>query len=146
MNMKQIRELMALVKENDLTAFELTEGDTHIVMKRELCAPAPACAPVYAPAVPAAPASAVAEELGVNFADAAEIKSPMPGIFYAAPSPDAEPYVRVGSRVKKGDVVCIIEAMKLMNEITADQDGEILDVCLENGAVVEYGQTLFKII
>ena len=146
MNMKQIRELMALVKENDLTAFELTEGDTHIVMERELCAPAPACAPVYAPAVPAAPASAAAEELGVNFADAAEIKSPMPGIFYAAPSPDAEPYVRVGSRVKKGDVVCIIEAMKLMNEITADQDGEILDVCLENGAVVEYGQTLFKII
>ena len=145
MNMKQIRELMTLVAENGLSTFELNEGDTHILLKRETGA-APSV-PVQAP-VPTAYVPSVAksdEEPGANFADAAEIKSPMPGIYYAAPSPDAEPFVRVGSRVKKGDVVCIIEAMKLMNEITADCDGEILDVCLENGAVVEYGQTLFKV-
>ncbi len=143
MNMKQIRELMALVAENGLSTFELNEGDMHILLKRELSAAAPA--PVaYAP--PSTEKVALSEEdAGANFADVAEIKSPMPGIFYAAPSPDAEPFVRVGSHVKKGDVVCIIEAMKLMNEITADCDGEILDVCLVNGAVVEYGQTLFKI-
>ena len=143
MNMKQIRELMALVAENGLSTFELNEGDMHILLKRALSAAAPA--PVaYAP--PSTEKVALSEEdAGANFADVAEIKSPMPGIFYAAPSPDAEPFVRVGSHVKKGDVVCIIEAMKLMNEITADCDGEILDVCLVNGAVVEYGQTLFKI-
>ncbi len=81
----------------------------------------------------------------VDFNHVTEVKSPMVGVFYAAPSPDAEPFVQVGSKVKKGDVLCIIEAMKLMNEITAEQDGEIVDICVQNGDVVEYGQTLFKI-
>ena len=144
MNMKQIRELMGLMVENGLSTFELNEGDTHILLKRDMAAtPAATLMPVAA-AVPAA-ALPDASEPGVNFADAAEIKAPMPGIFYAGPSPEAEPYVRIGSRVKKGDVVCIIEAMKLMNEITADCDGEIVDVCLQNGAVVEYGQALFRV-
>ena len=71
--------------------------------------------------------------------------SPMVGVFYAAPSPDQEPYVVVGSKVNKGDVLCLIEAMKLMNEVTAEQSGEIAAVCVENGQVVEYGQTLFTI-
>ena len=139
MNMKQIKELVALVTENGLSTFELNEGDTHILLKREMTAGAAPIAPVTMPT------AAEVVEPGVNFAEAAEIKAPMPGIYYAAASPDAEPFVHVGSRVKKGDVVCIIEAMKLMNEITADRDGEILDVCLQNGAVVEYGQALFKI-
>ena len=69
----------------------------------------------------------------------------MVGVFYAAASPDEEPFVSVGDKVKKGDVLCIIEAMKLMNEITADSDGEIVQVCAENEQVVEYGQTLFVI-
>ena len=105
MNMKQIRELMTLVAEHGLSTFELNEGDTHILLKRDL--------PVAAvPAVPAAAPVPAAQELsepGANFAEAEEIRAPMPGIFYAAASPDAEPFVRVGSRVKKGDVVCIIE-------------------------------------
>ena len=66
-------------------------------------------------------------------------------MFYAAPSPGAEPFVRVGSRVKKGDVLCIVEAMKLMNEIQAERDGEIVDICAHDGDVVEFGQTLFKL-
>lgn len=73
------------------------------------------------------------------------IASPMVGVFYAAPSPDSEAYVSVGSTVKKGDVLCIIEAMKLMNEVTAEKSGEITKVCVENGQVVEYGQPLFMI-
>ena len=73
------------------------------------------------------------------------VTSPMVGVFYAAPSPDKDPYVTVGSKVQKGDVLCLIEAMKLMNEVTAEQSGEITDICVDNGQVVEYGQTLFKI-
>ena len=70
----------------------------------------------------------------------------MVGVFYEAPSPEAQPYVQVGSQVKKGDVLCIIEAMKLMNEITAEQDGQIAEVCVQSGSVVEYGQPLFRIV
>ena len=81
----------------------------------------------------------------VDYNDMTEVKSPMVGVFYAAPAPDAKPYVQVGDKVKKGDVLCIIEAMKLMNEIQADADGEIADICVQNGDLVEYGQTLFKI-
>ena len=73
------------------------------------------------------------------------VSSPMVGVFYAAPSPDEEPYVTVGSKVNKGDVLCLIEAMKLMNEVTAEQSGEIVKVCVDNGQVVEYGQPLFMI-
>lgn len=73
------------------------------------------------------------------------IPSPMVGVFYAASSPDAEPYVKVGSKVLKGDVLCLIEAMKLMNEVTAEKDGEIVSICAENGQVVEYGQALFMV-
>ena len=75
-----------------------------------------------------------------------EIKSPLVGIFYASPAPDAPPYVRVGQRIKKGDVLCIVEAMKLMNEIVADADGEIAEVFLHNGEIVEYDQIMFRVV
>ena len=78
-------------------------------------------------------------------ADGKAVASPMVGVFYAAPSPDSDPYVSVGTRVKKGDVLCLIEAMKLMNEVTAEQSGELAEVCVENGQVVEFGQPLFII-
>jgi len=81
----------------------------------------------------------------VDFNNLVEVQSPMVGVFYAASAPDAAPYVTVGSKVKKGDTLCIIEAMKLLNEINAEVDGEIADICVENGQVVEFGQTLFKI-
>ena len=146
MNVKQIRELAQIARENGLSAIEITEGESHVRIERAT-APAPAAvpAPVAAP-VEAAPAAAPAhEETNVDFNRAREIKSPMVGVFYAAPSPDAKPFVEVGSRVKKGDVVCIVEAMKLMNEITAEFDGEVVDICVRNGEVVEFGQTLFKL-
>lgn len=145
MNVKQIRELAQIARENGLSAIEITEGESHVRIERA-AAPAAAPASVAAPVEEAAPAAAPArEETNVDFNRAREIKSPMVGVFYAAPSPDAKPFVEVGSRVKKGDVVCIVEAMKLMNEIAAEFDGEVVDICVHNGDVVEFGQTLFKL-
>ena len=148
MRIDEIRELAAIMRESGLSAIEIDECGAHIKLERAASAapvaaapaPAPAPAPVAAPE-PAAPHS----EGGVDFNDVVEIKSPLVGVFYAAPSPDSEPYVKVGDRVKKGDVLCIVEAMKLMNEITATQDGEIVDICAQSGSVVEYGQTLFTL-
>lgn len=98
----------------------------------------PAAEPAAQPAVTAAAPVTVTEKV-----DGTPVKAPMVGVFYAAPSPDDEPYVKVGDKVKKGDTLCIIEAMKLMNEITAEQDGEIAQICIEDGDLVEFGQTLF---
>ena len=149
MNIKQIRELAQIVSENGLSAIEIAEGENRVRIERAVAAPAavPAVVSMPAPvAAPAAPAPApAAEETNVDFNRTREIKSPMVGVFYAAPSPDAKPFVEVGSKVKKGDIVCIVEAMKLMNEITAEFDGEVVDICVHNGDVVEYGQTLFKL-
>ena len=149
MNIKQIRELAQIVSENGLSAIDVAEGENRVRIERAVAAPAavPAVVSMPAPvAAPTAPAPApAAEETNVDFNRTREIKSPMVGVFYAAPSPDAKPFVEVGSKVKKGDVVCIVEAMKLMNEISAEFDGEVVDICVHNGDVVEYGQTLFKL-
>ncbi|HIS91797.1 MAG TPA: acetyl-CoA carboxylase biotin carboxyl carrier protein [Candidatus Alectryocaccomicrobium excrementavium] len=154
MNIKQIKALAQILAQNDLSALEINEGETHIRLERTVAQPAAqAGAVLVAPPMPAAaaqpaqeaPASAPVEDPGVDFNDVFEAKSPLVGVFYAAPSPGAEPFVRVGSRVKKGDVLCIVEAMKLMNEIQAERDGEIVDICAHDGDVVEFGQTLFKL-
>ena len=143
MNIRQIRELAQIVRENGLSALEISENDSKIRIecaRGEVVVAAPA--PVQ---VSEAPAPVVREEAAVDFNRVHEIKSPMVGVFYTSPSPDTKPFVEIGQRVKKGDVVCIIEAMKLMNELTADQDGEVVDICVSNGDVVEYGQPLFKL-
>ena len=149
MNIKQIRELAQIAAENGLSAIEITEGENRVRIERAVSAPAAiptvVSMPMAAPAAPAPAPAAEAEETNVDFNRTREIKSPMVGVFYAAPSPDAKPFVEVGSKVKKGDIVCIVEAMKLMNEITAEFDGEVVDICVHNGDVVEYGQTLFKL-
>ena len=149
MNIKQIRELAQIAAENGLSAIEIAEGENRVRIERAVSAPAAiptvVSMPMAAPAAPAPAPAAEAEETNVDFNRTREIKSPMVGVFYAAPSPDAKPFVEVGSKVKKGDVVCIVEAMKLMNEISAEFDGEVVDICVHNGDVVEYGQTLFKL-
>ena len=149
MNIKQIRELAQIVSENGLSAIEIAEGENRVRIERAVSAPAAiptvVSMPMAAPAAPAPAPAAEAEETNVDFNRTREIKSPMVGVFYAAPSPDARPFVEVGSKVKKGDIVCIVEAMKLMNEISAEFDGEVVDICVHNGDVVEYGQTLFKL-
>jgi len=145
MNVRQIRELAQILRQNGLSAIEVTEGEYHV--KLECAAPGAALLPVAPEPAQIAPQPAAekAQDVGVDFNDIIEVKSPLVGVFYAAPAPDAEPFVKVGDRVKKGDVLCIVEAMKLMNEITSTHDGEIVDICIANGAVVEFGQTLFKL-
>ena len=155
MNLEEIRTLAEIMSENGLTAIEITEGESNIRLEKNppACVPAaPMPIPDVMPAAPvqAAPAAeAPVQESAVpasgSFSNLTEVKSPMVGVFYDSPSPEADPYVKVGDKVKKGDVLCIIEAMKLLNEITAEQDGEIVDICAHNADVVEYGQTLFKI-
>lgn len=149
MNIEDIRKLAGIVKKSSLHVLEVTEGDFKVRIEsfdrgyeppekneftyhREDVPQEISCVPQV-------------EETTVDFNNIEEIKAPMVGVFYEAPAPGEEPFVKPGSKVKKGDVLCIIEAMKLMNEITAAKDGEIVDVCVENGAVVEYGQALFKI-
>lgn len=105
-------------------------------------APAPAAAP--APVEPAPEAPAPADE-ALDMAHTTAVRAPMVGVFYAAPAPGAEPFVHVGSKVKKGETLCVIEAMKVMNEVTAEADGEVVDICVKDGDLVEYGCCLMKI-
>lgn len=140
-NIDEIKELIALLEESSLSVLEVKDDDKKIRLeKAQAVAAAPAAvtvnnAPVQAPAAPAAES----EENGKT------ITAPIVGVFYAAPSPESDPYVQVGKKVKKGDVVCIIEAMKCMNEIQAEEDGEITAVLATNGELVEYNQPLFAI-
>lgn len=147
MNIKQIKELAKIVRDNELSALEVRENETSIRIERAPGTCTQGVAPVADTHTVAVERQVypVQEESPVDFNRVREIKSPMVGMFYSAPSPEAKPFVELGSKVKKGDVVCIIEAMKLMNEITAEFDGEIVDICVQNGDVVEYGQPLFKL-
>ena len=114
----------------------MTENDRVVRLERN---PAPqTAAPVQTVQVGDVPQSAANEDL-------IEISSPMVGVFYAAPAEDADPYVQVGDRVKKGQTLCIVEAMKLMNEIVAETDGQIVEICAQNGQVVDFGCPLFRI-
>lgn len=140
MDVEKIRELAAIARDYDLTVLEV-DGDDVRIERGGVVQSVAAHAPVAAPsaAIPAPAPTPEPEGRGTP------IKASLVGVFYAAPAPDAAPFVTVGSRVKKGDILCILEAMKLMNEITSDRDGEIVDICVANGDVVEFGQTLFKL-
>ena len=136
MNESDIRKYANLMSELGLTGLEVTENDRVVRLERN---PAPqTAAPVQTGQVGDVPQSAANEDL-------IEISSPMVGVFYAAPAEDADPYVQVGDRVKKGQTLCIVEAMKLMNEIVAETDGQIVEICAQNGQVVDFGCPLFRI-
>ncbi len=140
-NIDEIKELIALLEESSLSVLEVKDDDKKVRLeKAQTTAAAPAAVTVNAAPVQAAPAPAAEPE-----DDGKTISAPIVGVFYAAPSPESEPYVHVGQKVKKGDVVCIIEAMKCMNEIQAEEDGEIAAVLATNGELVEYNQPLFAI-
>lgn len=148
MDVKKIESLAKLMKETGLTGLELVEEGQQLRLERQVEVVA---APVAA-AVPAAPVPATgAEALGVTHEEPAPVKegtlvlAPTVGVFYSAPGPDARPFVEVGDQVKKGDTLCIIEAMKLMNEIESEFDGVVEAVLVKNEEVVEYGQPLFRI-
>lgn len=145
MDLRKLKTLIELVENSGIAELELTEGEEHVRISRASSVAAPvqhhyAAAPVAAvPAPQAAPAAAPAAPEGHI------VKSPMVGSFYRAASPGAKAFVDVGSTVNVGDTVCIIEAMKLLNEIEADKAGVIKAILVENGQAVEFGQPLFII-
>lgn len=147
MNLKEIREILDLLKGSDVSEFELGRGDTVLKLRR-----GPANVPVVlpqAPTVSAAPARAAEETPAAAKASPKptykEIVSPIVGTFYRSPAPDAAPFVEVGTRVVKGQVLCIVEAMKIMNQIESDTTGTIAAIIVENAQPVAYGQALFHI-
>lgn len=167
MKVEQVLELVKAVSDSELTEFKYEEDGVKLSLKKTsdrivqvqapaapaaapviapavmpaAPAPVPAAAPVSAPAGAEAPASASAEsEIKGNI-----VKSPLVGTFYAAPAEDADPFVKVGDSVKEGQVLAIVEAMKLMNEIESDFTGTVTEILVENGQAVEYGQPLFVI-
>ena len=135
MDTEKIRELAEIVKTYGLSSLDINMDGMSVSMRREN----------GATSAPAA-VSQESEAEVYNFSDVSEIKAPLVGTFYASASPDVPPFVKIGSRVRKGETLCIIEAMKLMNEITAETDGEIVDICVGDGDIVEYGQTIFKYV
>jgi acetyl-CoA carboxylase biotin carboxyl carrier protein len=144
-NRREIRQLADLLREYGLTEVEVEREGVRVRLRREAV---PATAPAVSAAAPAASpmgmlAPVAAEATGADTAHLLTIPAPMVGTFYRAPSPDAPPFVREGDRVKKGQVVCIIEAMKLMNEIESKVAGRVVKVLVENTQPVEYGQPLF---
>lgn len=170
MNQKEIRELIEFLIDKDIAEFELERGDVKLRVKRAgvqavtaapvitMAAPvaAPVIAAAHAPAVPApvpapvsvaasAPSAVAPSPAEDEIAGAHVIKSPIVGTFYEAPSPGAPPFAKVGDNVSVGQVLCIVEAMKLMNEIESDYSGTIVKRFVENGQPVEYGQSLFAV-
>lgn len=150
MDLRKLKTLIDLVSESGVAELEITEGEDRVrIVNRNGAAPVqvhqpvtvaqPMPVPVPAPEVTPAPAPTAPQQTGTP------LTSPMVGTFYRAPSPGADPFVKVGDTVKKGQVVCIIEAMKLLNEVEADMDGTVKEVCVENGQPVEFGQSLFII-
>jgi acetyl-CoA carboxylase biotin carboxyl carrier protein len=149
MNIDEIRQLVQLMVDNDLGELDITDGENKISLKRGrgvTAAPVITAVPAAAPAAPASAAAAPAPAAPAAPAEKLiEILSPMVGTFYVAPSPDSEPFVAVGASVGDETPVCIIEAMKVMNEIKAECSGTIAQVCVKNAQPVEFGQVLFRV-
>jgi acetyl-CoA carboxylase biotin carboxyl carrier protein len=149
MDLRKLKTLIDLVGESDIAELEITEGEDKVRIVKASQVPVMAPAPTYvaapapAPVAPAASAPAPAAQAAVAEGDV--VKSPMVGTFYRAPSPGASPFVEVGQTVKEGEPLCIIEAMKLLNEIEADKSGVVKQILVENGEPVEFGQPLFVI-
>lgn len=151
MKVEQILQLIDAVSESELTEFKYEEDGVKLSLKKTTPeqSPAPAAVAAPVPALVPAPAAAPAE-VPPHMEEAAVpsgnvVKSPLVGTFYAAPAEDAQPYVKVGDSVKEGQVLAIVEAMKLMNEIESDFSGTVTEILVENGQAVEYGQPLFVI-
>ena len=152
MDLRKLKTLIDLVAESGIAEIEVTEGEDKVRIVKHPIAPAAAAHPQAAPpaaplaVAPAAGAAPVAVPAAAPEPAAGTIvKSPMVGTFYRSPGPDAKPFVEVGQTIKPGDTLCIIEAMKLLNEIEAELSGTVREILVENGQAVEYGQALFII-
>jgi len=153
-DIRRLKELVKLMVENDLSELDLRDEQEQVVLRRPYAnagaALAPAQAPAHAPAASPAPASQPGQAAGpapeVEQEDGLlVVESPMVGTFYSAPDPESPAYVSVGDSVSADTVVCIVEAMKVFNEIKAEVSGTVAEVCVNNGDAVEYGQPLFKV-
>ncbi|MFG6487573.1 acetyl-CoA carboxylase biotin carboxyl carrier protein [Roseateles sp. BYS78W] len=154
MDLRKLKTLIDLVSESNISELEITEADGKVRIVKTDPAAAVAAQPVYA-AAPVAPVTAAAAPVAAPVAAAAApaaavetghvVKSPMVGTFYRASSPNAKPFGELGQQIKEGEAICIIEAMKIMNEIEADKSGTITKILVENGQAVEFGQPLFVI-
>jgi len=150
MDIRKVKKLIELLDESGIAEIEITEGEEAVRISRypqasPVAMPAPVMHNVHAPQQPAAPATEPAAPAAEPEEDGFPVTAPMVGTFYAASSPGAAPYVQVGDRVKEGETLCIIEAMKMMNQIEADVSGVIKSIRVQNGEPVEYGQTLLVI-
>jgi acetyl-CoA carboxylase biotin carboxyl carrier protein len=154
MDLRKLKTLIDLVSESGISELEVTEGEGKVRIVKNAppvyVQPSASFAPQYAQAAPAAggeaPAAAAAPATPAAAAPQGHVvTSPMVGTFYRAPSPGADPFVQVGDTVKEGQTICIIEAMKLLNEIESDKSGVVKEILVENGQAVEYGQPLFVV-
>lgn len=156
MDSKRLAEIADVMEDRGLTRVRVEEPDgTAVELERASAAqpvavpmpmPSAMAAQVAAPAVaPAAPELAAQAPAATPEPKGTEVTAPMVGVFYAAPAPGDEPFVRVGSKVKAGETLCIIEAMKVLNEVTAEADGEVLEICVADGDLVEFGSCLMRI-
>lgn len=156
MDSKRLAEIADVMEDRGLTRVRVEEPDgTAVELERASAAqpvavpmpmPSAMAAPVAAPtAMPAAPEPAAQAPAAAPELKGTEVTAPMVGVFYAAPAPGDEPFVRVGSKVKAGETLCIIEAMKVLNEVTAEADGEVLEICVADGDLVEFGSCLMRI-
>ncbi|MBW8036333.1 MAG: acetyl-CoA carboxylase biotin carboxyl carrier protein [Planctomycetes bacterium] len=146
MDLKKVKELIELMIDKDLVEIELKDGDKKISLKRPQAPPVITHVPMTHAAAPAPAETAVAESASqAEESDLVEIKSPMVGTFYSAPSPDADPFVSIGTRVGPETVVCIIEAMKVMNEIKSEVSGTITEILSAPGKALEFGEAIFKV-
>lgn len=156
MDSKRLAEIADVMEDRGLTRVRVEEPDGTAVELERASAAQPVAVPMPMPSAMAAPVAApatasVAPEPAAQALAAApepqgvEVTAPMVGVFYAAPAPGDEPFVRVGSKVKAGETLCIIEAMKVLNEVTAEADGEVLEICVADGDLVEFGSCLMRI-
>ena len=156
MDSKRLAEIADVMEDRGLTRVRVEEPDgTAVELERASAAqpvavpmpmPSAMAAPVAAPAaMPAAPEPAAQAPAAVPEPKGTEVTAPMVGVFYAAPAPGDEPFMHVGSKVKAGETLCIIEAMKVLNEVTAEADGEVLEICVADGDLVEFGSCLMRI-
>ncbi len=152
MNIKELKELIDLMKNADISELEIEKGGVKVKLKKAHSLIAPAVSAAESPMLQAIDKEAAAAKAERALFPSAEeekglvtVASPIVGTFYRAPAPDAKPYVEVGDIVKKGQVLCLVEAMKLMNEIESELNGKISAILVDNGHPVEYGEALFKV-
>jgi acetyl-CoA carboxylase biotin carboxyl carrier protein len=150
MNQQELRSLLEFLSGSDIQELKLEGDDFRLEVRRNLPGPAPvlmpaAAAPLAAAPAPATPVAVPPPAAAAARSDLVDVRAPMVGIFYRAPAPGEAPFVELGNRVSVGQTICILEAMKLMNELEAELSGEVVEILVENGTPVEYNQVLMRV-